>query len=238
MDKRFIKNTSEIQHLMQGKNKIMLPPVIINLQKDVDRREKMFEHLKTFSIDGFIFPAVEKVSIPAAMQPGENACCLSHAAVLKCYHQQLDPNCERIAWLVLEDDARFVMNPVNAIVWTLLNIRSDWSIISLGCYNGDAPVIEKDEYSLVTKTSWPHWGSHAYLVNPKHARRIYLEMSALQGPVDHILTTEIHEGRGFITRPALTYQETFPSSLRDGQVKNIKAISDMIVDDRDYLLTL
>ena len=216
----------------------MLPPVIINLAKDVDRRDKMINHLKNFGIDSLVFPAVEKISIPAAMQPGENACCLSHAAVLKCYQHQLDPNLERIAWLVLEDDTRFVINPVNAIIWTLLNIRGDWSIISLGCYNGEAPAIEENEYRLITKTSWPHWGSHAYLVNPRHARRICLEMSSLQMPVDHILSTEIHEGRGFITRPSLTYQETFPSSLRDGQVKNIKAITDLIIDDRDYLLSL
>lgn len=236
---RFLKNIADLQKLMHRGSKILPAPIIINLPKDKGRRDSIVNHLAQFGLELYILNAVQGVNLPVAgMTEPEIGCALSHAACLKHFNYDVDPKQESAAWLILEDDARFLVNPALVACWAVLTLRDDWSVIVLGSHNGARTPLEGDFYRMETKLDWVPWGSYAYLVNPRHGRRLCLEFSECMYPADHILIREIKEGRGYLLRPSVAYHETFSSNIREGAPSSRgKRDADLLPDDHQYLMT-
>lgn len=233
------RNIAEVSSPMTVGNYFVPPAVIINMEKDSVRLHDITKHLMSWGVNGIRLPAVENAKIPATnMSLGEIGCALSHAAALR--YMSFADNRKYLgckAWLILEDDCRFIMNPKMAVVWALANVPYDWSIISLGSYNKDRPPLKEKSYRLCTKFDWFPWGAHAYLVNPSHASRLMGSLSSCTAPVDHIFRTEFMTGKGFLLRPSIAYQEIYESNIADwGKRKSGKHHADLWEDDLKILV--
>lgn len=232
------RNIAEISSPLTPGNSFVPPAVIINMEKDKQRLQDITKHLMSWGVNGVRLSAVENVKIPAtSMSPGEIGCAMSHAAALRYMllaDNQKHLNCK--AWLILEDDCRFIMSPKMAVVWALANVPYDWSIISLGCYNKDRPQLKDKSYRLHTRFDWYPWGAHAYLVNPIHASRLMGALSSCTAPVDHIFRTEFATGKGFLLRPSIAYQEVYESNIASwGKRMSVKHHADLWEDDLKIL---
>jgi len=236
--KNIERNLLEIGNLLSPDNRMVPPPVVINLDKDKDRHRDIDKHLSELKIRYSRLAALNGVTLPATgLTVGETSCSLSHAAAVRYMilaDNQRYVNCK--AWLILEDDCRFLVNPRMALAWILANVPPDWSIVSLGSYNKDRPDLKDGQYRLHTKFSWVPYGSHAYLVNPTHAHRILGLFSSCTAPVDHILHSEFASGKGYLIRPSISYQELYPSNVADwGVRKSVKHHADLHEDDLKIL---
>lgn len=232
------RNLIDIGTLLSPNNSLIPSPVIINLDKDKDRYADISKHLSGFGIRHARLSAVSGISLPATgLTTGETSCSLSHAAALR--YMILSDNQKHMsckAWMILEDDCRFLVNPKIALAWILANAPQDWSLISLGSYNKDRPELKDDIYRLHTKINWVPYGSHAYIVNPTHAHRLMGLFSSCTAPVDHVLHAEFATGKGYLVRPSISYQELYPSNVADwGIRKSIKHHADLYEEDLKIL---
>jgi len=235
LERNMLEATSPIR---EG-NVLVPPAVIINLEKDQDRYVDLIEHLSAWNIHHIKLHAVENISLPAtSMSTAEISCSLSHAAAIR--YMMLTSNKQYMnckAWLIIEDDCRFLFNPRLAVMWALLNAPSDWSVISLGSYNKERPKLEHDSYKLYNKINWIPYGAHAYLVNPSHAARLLSIFSCCIMPVDTMLYEEFKSGRGFLIRPSVAYQEIYQSNVASWGIRNsAKKHADLFEEDLKLLL--
>lgn len=233
------RNILEVSSPLTQGNAAIPPAVIINMDKDKQRLDDIKEHFLMWGVHAARLPAIEGVNLPVTnMTTSEISCALSHASAMR-YMMLADGHkyMHSKAWLIVEDDCRFVMNPKMAIVWALMNVPYDWSIISLGSYNKDRPPLKDKAYRLYTGFEWYPWGAHAYLVNPTHASRLMGALSSCTAPVDHIFRAEFKTGKGFLMRPSVAYQEIYESNIADwGKRKSVKHHADLWEDDLKILI--
>lgn len=222
-------------------NKILAPPLVINLDKDTGRWNDIVEHFGSWNISPERFSAITnlklpEISLPPSMLESEYnvSCNMSHAAAsrYRLYRSNYP------FWLVVEDDCRFVEDPRKVIadcISTLASNNIDWSIISLGCYSYDRqskrPEIDYGTPLLCKPQGWYPWGAHAYLVNRAHAPKIISRWSACFYPADHLLLAEYATGEGYLRRPSIAYQEEYTSHSNGGDhSRSTKATADMSPD--------
>jgi len=211
----------KIQDLFTDNDPLFGPPIVINMDKDVDRWNDICHHFSQWGINLKRFSAISGVSLPALPESmSENSMavnlCLTHAAA----NRHCLINSERPMWLILEDDCRFVEDPRKTIVSLINNCQNnklDWSVVSLGCYSydwqGKRPPVDYEGPHGLHKfiVDWCPWGSHSYAVNRKYGMRIIEKMSSCIQPSDHVLIGEFNIGKGYLRRPSATYQEEYVS---------------------------
>lgn len=208
--------------MLTERDPLIGPPIVINADKDKKRWADICEHFSKWNIIPQRFPAVNGVKLPA-LPP--SMCESASAPSISLTHAAVSRYCslftQKKAWLVLEDDCRFVEDPRKVIISALnccAESNFDWSIISLGSFSydkqGKRPPISYDahNFTLCKPTAgWFPWGSHSYLVNRSSGLHISAQMSLCLYPSDHVLISEINSGKGLLRRPAATYQEEYPS---------------------------
>ena len=180
--------------------------LIISLDRTPERWERVkrdffnflgFKPKKISAVDGqnyvgdiaSLSPTAEESLIQRPMSKGEVACYLSHA---ECWKALLQSHEE---WaLVMEDDIHFVPNSQDIVA------SPDWipegvDIVQVGAYK------EQDERSLsLRKTLKPiagfelikmfypmSWGTQAYWINRRAAKKALEISDRILGPVDHFL---------------------------------------------------
>lgn len=224
--------------LLTEKDPVVGPPLVINMDSDVDRWKDLCEHLAQWNITPERFPAISGVKLPAlppsmSESPSSINLNLSHAAA--CRQRGLFE--KRPFWLILEDDCRFLRDPRECIVQVLNTCQEnnlDWSVVSLGCFSydwqGKRQEFDYNGPAMLQKpvTGWYPWGSHSYLVNKKYGHRIIEKMSSCMCPADHVLLWEMNRGNGYLRRPSASYQEEYQSYR--GGVATTKEAADMHPD--------
>jgi len=223
----------DFDKLLTPEDTIVGPPLVLNLAKDKDRWEDIIEHFAQWGIVPERFDAMSGVALPDLPRRMTNnyfaSLNLSHAAMSRRRYLYT----ENKFWLILEDDCRFLEDPRKIIFETLklaAKDQLDWSILSLGCYSfnkdvydgkvvpSDKPALQGDEISLVKPEGWFALGSHSYLVNRIHAKRVIGQMSTCLDPADRVLIEEYAKNeRGYLRRPSATYQEEYLSHSTQDQ---------------------
>ena len=218
-----------LDDLLTERDEIVGRPIVINLDKDTERWNDMCEHLSKWEITPERYPAVSGVklpSVPASMSEHECSVSLNltHAAVSRhCYMRT-----KKMFWLVLEDDCRFLKNPKEIVfetLETLFHNKTDWSVVSLGCFSYDnqakKPELNLNSTVLTQPAGWYPWGTHSYLMNREHSMSLAATWSLCVNPTDHLLIHEYNIKRGYLRRPSITYQEEYPS-YRGGRARTIE----------------
>ena len=225
----------EIDDILTERDPIFGKPIVINMDKDTQRWDDMVKHLAQWDIVPERMPAIHGIKLPCLSDEMKEHDVivnlnLSHAAVSR--HCLLEG--KRRAWLVLEDDCRFLKNPKKVLYDVMCGLggsKIDWSMISLGCFSYDnqavRPPYEEGGYSLVQPHTWYPWGAHSYVVNSAHAIRLVSALSSCFFPSDHLLIHEYTDSKlGFLLRPSITYQEEYVS-YRGSETANTKASADL-----------
>jgi GR25 family glycosyltransferase involved in LPS biosynthesis len=212
---------------------IIGPPIVINVSTDVGRMNSITFHLESYGINPIRLDAVTSCDVLPACELTryETNACLSHASANRfCHSSTREP---RPAWLILEDDCRFLGDPRDAIEWALKNLPKGWSVASLGCYSWEKPTLPAgSKRHLDNAPNWEPYGAHSYLVSAQHGPRLVGSFASCFEPPDWVLLREMKAGRGYLTRPSFTYQEEFPShGTPNGEIRETKWAADLTSDD-------
>ncbi|OZN25229.1 hypothetical protein CFY87_03490 [Actinobacillus seminis] len=181
---------------------------IINLKTSVDRRNYMIMLCQENQIDPIFIDAVygkdlseeyvasvyadtaAQQKIQRSLKRGEIGCALSHKAI---YEYMLIHNIEQA--LVLEDDVAFEKNFKEAIA-LIDKFPSHWDLVLLGHYADyigtkevQSPTSFWDQHKLndtfkLCRLSDYGYGTHAYLVNKKGAKKLLKAISPISMPID------------------------------------------------------
>jgi glycosyl transferase family 25 len=197
---------------------------LINLEKDVERRQAMDQRLSAAEIPYERFPALTANNLPNWLKPylldqlgnkpaelsdGEIGCYASHLSVMR---KSVE---EKATVLILEDDLQLPVN-FKHLIELCLNLKTPWDMIRLS--SGDKrPVIAigdlTPEYKVVEYLRVPP-NLGAYLVRPSGAEKFLSWPQSRWRPVDQDLRrpweNNVHT-IGIFPRPVLPNQ--FPSSI-------------------------
>lgn len=226
-------------------NDILEVPLIINLDKDVKRWNDICDHLSQWNIVPERFSAVHGIKLP---ENSLNFSMKEHGYTL---NLNLSHSCasryrlfysNKPFWLIMEDDCRFTENPKSTILNIIAHLelkKIDWSVVSLGCFSYENQAKSPDipsEYMLTQPHNWFPWGTHAYIVNRKHAARLIAEWGGCFYPPDHTLLSEYNKKNGFLLRPSLAYQEEYASYACDGNsIMSTKNSADIPQEIKDKI---
>jgi hypothetical protein len=221
------------EKLLSPEDPIVGPPIVINTASDNIRMSSLALHLENWGITPLRLEAVTSCEkLPAcALTKYEVNACLSHAAASRfCHASDRQP---RPAWLILEDDCRFLSDPREAVAWTLKNLPQKWSVASLGCYSWEKPSLPLNGMRhLDAAAGWEPYGAHSYLVSAQHGPRLIGSFASCVEPPDWVLMREMRAGRGYLVRPSFTFQDEFPShGTPNGEIRETKWAADLLPED-------
>ena len=194
---------------------------LINLERSVDRREKMQARLAALGLDYQIFPAVDgrqewqrlagqldvatfQRNVGRDVLPGEIGCYHSHIGVWR----EFLAGGEEVL-LVLEDDVVFGEDFIAALR-EAMRVREHWDFLKLNKIRVKQPISQgrvgpyRLNAYLGTAT-----GFGAYLIRRELVERVLPAMLPITRPIDHEFDRiHIHHFRHFGLEP-------FPSDVRD-----------------------
>lgn len=221
------------EKLLTPEDPIIGPPIVINVKSDDKRMNALAFHLERWGISPLRLEAVTMCdSLPAcSLTKYEINASLSHAAANR-FCSSSD-RMLRPAWMILEDDCRFLEDPRDAIAWALKNLPKGWSVASLGCYSWEKPPLPNDgTRHLDHATNWEPYGAHSYLVSSAHGPRLVGAFASCVEPPDWVLLREMRAGRGYLARPSFTFQEEFPShGTPNGEIRETRWAADLMPED-------
>lgn len=196
---------------------------VINLEKDIKRKEHMENLLNKYNLKYEIVKAVDgnklteqelnslridkEGSLKILKRPlkkSEIGCLLSHR---KIYEKILTENIQLA--LILEDDIFFEEDLIDFLKLEDILFPPKWEIILLGSHN-DGENIPLDpfkrkkifkKYEIGIPLFFPY-GTHGYLVNKKGAIKLYKNTEVIYKPIDHY-TGDLKEINMFIVSPVL-----------------------------------
>jgi glycosyl transferase family 25 len=204
---------------------------LINLDRSVDRREKMQARLAALGLDYRIFPAVDgrkewerlvrQLDVAAFQRnvgrdvlPGEIGCYHSHIGVWR----EFLAGGEAVL-LVLEDDVVFGKDFIAALQ-EALRVRKHWDFLKLNKIRAKQPIQQglvgpyRLNAYLGTAT-----GFGAYLIRRELVERVLPAMLPITRPIDHEFDRiHVHRFRHFGLEP-------FPSDVRDESQSTITGAS-------------
>lgn len=171
--------------------------LVISLERSIDRRARVQQELKNFSleweflnaVDGFVLKVLPKSYDQSKVKrlqgyeltPGEIGCYLSHMrAWEKCVEQNK-------TMLVLEDD--FVINgDLSNVFESLAQMDQKWSLVRLAAlYDVQHRVIDRCDGVELLQNKGDPVGAAAYVIKPSAAAQLIKHSSAIYEPVDHYL---------------------------------------------------
>lgn len=180
---------------------------VINLKKDIEKKEHMLKICKAFSLDCIFFDAIYGKSLSdeeinqfclknmsikyfgREMTRGEIGCLLSHKHI---YQTMIDENIEQA--LILEDDIEFC-DDIEKALHNIELFPKNWEVILLGHHSRAGRDIEtrasiwwkqhiSTKYTLV-RPSENGRGTYGYMINNRGARRLLNKLDQFYKPIDH-----------------------------------------------------
>ena len=178
-----------------------IPAYIINLRKDVKKREHMDRLCKKYNLNYHFIDAVYgkelsdneidevynlKDSIKhcrRALTKGEIGCALSH---LKIYRYMVENNIQQA--IIFEDDIE-IKDGFDDVVGSLEILPKDWELVLLG-YLPNFKIYKKSQKKInndfsIVRFANVVFGLHAYLINLKGAKRLLNQLTTIAEPIDH-----------------------------------------------------
>jgi len=192
---------------MTKNKKHNIPIFIVNLKKDIVKRESMEQQCRTLSlhcrfinaVDGAILeedlilqkysPIKAQVHIGRELSKGEIGCAFSHLSI---YRQMIEENIDKA--VVFEDDIK--IQPVFLKILEQIDILpKNWECILFGYHRGgidgkEATASLKWRKELVAhhklvRLGMLGYGTYAYIINLKGAKKILQKSETLIMPIDH-----------------------------------------------------
>lgn len=208
-----------------------LAVTLINLERSVDRREKMQARLAALGLDYEIFPAIDgrkewdrlvgdldveafQRNVGRDVLPGEIGCYFSHIGAWQRFLAGEDD-----VLLVLEDDVVFGEDFIPALN-EALRVRRHWDFLKLNKIRAKQPIAQGrvGRYRLNAYLGTAT-GFGAYLITREFAGRVLPAMLPITRPIDHELDRiHVHRFRHFGLEP-------FPSDVRDESQSTITGTS-------------
>lgn len=184
-----------------------LPVFIVNLKKDIEKREHMEKLCKKYSLNCRFFDAIygkclanEEINQVYAQKKAikyskkglslsEIGCALSHKYI---YQVMID---ERITQaLILEDDIEF-NGDIEEILNNLSLFPDNWETVLLGHHSHRSRDSETRASVWWSKQITPNYqlkrpseigyGTYGYLINERGAKKLYLKLDQIYKPIDH-----------------------------------------------------
>lgn len=169
-------------------------PLVINLDKRLDRLEQFDKQAKSL---GIIYERLQAVEASDACF----GCKLSHMAALSKYDSQVT--------FVFEDDAMFVDDFQNQFELAMANVPDDWDMLYLGAH-----LLKKEPYNQYWVRSLECSSTHAYAVRNGLAKRLIKQAMAMDGHTDVAFAALHGEIKAYAARPTLVYQGASYSDLQ------------------------
>ncbi len=223
--------------------------VVINLEKDVSKRERAKNILQTNNLDYSIFKAIYGNDLPENnllafkknasaffknkgkfLNGAEIGLYLSHVELLQWFvNSDLNVIC------VLEDDFDLVPNFKESLEEIEEKIVFfDFEILMIGhfLYRKDKGIsgffqnVKKGKFVSVKIPLEPNYGTHAYIITKEGAKKIINKFSQPLCPIDHVLgVSELYNIKRKITSIPIVYQsDLFESGIQTNNFKNQKKV--------------
>ena len=180
---------------------------VINLKRDIEKKEHMLKLCKAFSLNCHFIDAVYGKSLSEeeigkhyakkmatkysgrGMSRGEIGCLLSHKHI---YQTMIDEEIEQA--LILEDDCEFC-DDIEEVFDHMDLFPNNWEVILLGHKSNfgydtetKASIWWKQHISTKYKLIRPSdigYGTHGYLINNRGAKRLLGKLDQYYKPIDH-----------------------------------------------------
>lgn len=180
---------------------------VVNLKKDIEKKDHMLKLCKKFSLDCHFIDAVdgkllseEEISknydnekaikySRREMSRGEIGCLLSHKHI---YQKMINENIEQA--LILEDDIEFC-NDIRNVLYSIDLFPKNWEVILLGHHSYAARDTETQasiwwrqhistKFNLI-RPSEIGKGTYGYLINNRGAKKLLGTLDQYHKPIDH-----------------------------------------------------
>ncbi len=212
---------------------------VINLEKDIEKRERALQILNNEKLDAFVFKAIYGKELPEQdlltiqinaqsfskkknrnLNPAEIGLYLTHIKLLEWFlKSDLKTLC------VLEDDFDIVPNFQQCLTEIETKVDFfDFEILMIGHFLhrkdkgilGSFRNVKKGDNILIKTPLEPNYGTHAYVVTKVGAKKIIEKYSEPICPIDHILgICELFDIKRKITSKPIVFQsELFDSSIQ------------------------
>ena len=226
---------------------------VINLKKDIEKKEHMLKLCKTFSLNCHFIDAVygkllsaeeiskyyaKKMAIKYSergMSMGEIGCLLSHKNI---YQKMIDEKIEQA--LILEDDIEFC-NDIEKVFDNMDLFPKNWEIVLLGHHSHIARDVETKasiwwkqyitkKYKLI-RPSEIGKGTYGYLINNRGARKLLGTLDQFYKPIDHY-TGNDKEVNIYTINPAPIRVHTYLSDYKHSMDDRTNAQKKILAENR------
>lgn len=179
-------------------NEYFRNPVLINLDRRMDRLEQFDKQAKELGIEYRRFQAVE------ATDP-KLGCKLSHISALA--------SCKDQVAFIFEDDAIFVDGFLEAFEKAMQNVPDDWEMLYLGAH-----LLMSEKVNDYWVRSLESSSTHAYAVKVDLIPRLVKQAMAMDGHIDVAFASLHKQIKAYAARPTLVYQGASYSDLQGCEV--------------------
>jgi len=231
---------------------------VINLKKDIKKKEHMIKLCKMFFLDCNFFDAVygkflskeeihkhytikkSKKYSKKGMSLGEIGCLLSHKTI---YQKMIDENIKQA--LILEDDIEF-SNDIVKIFDSIDLFPKNWELMLLGHHSHAGRDIETwasiwwqqnitKEYKII-RPSEIGKGTYGYLINNRGAKKLLSKLDQYYKPIDHY-TGNDKEVNIYAISPAPIKIHADMSDNYHSMEDRTDAVKKMVADDKSSKLS-
>jgi len=233
---------------------------VVNLKKDIEKKEHMLKLCKTFSLNCHFIDAVygkslseeeinrhylkqkaNKYQHKSGLAPGEIGCLLSHKSI---YQMIISEDIKHA--LILEDDIEFD-NKVKEIINKLDLFPEDWEVVLLGHHSHTGRNIDTkaniwwkqyvSENYFLARPSEIGYGTYGYLINKRGAQRLLNKLDQYYKPIDHY-TGNDRELNVYTINPAVIKIHTDMSDYHHSMDDRKESVTKIIEENKTKILSL
>ncbi|KAF3981174.1 MAG: glycosyltransferase family 25 protein [Methylococcales symbiont of Hymedesmia sp. n. MRB-2018] len=208
--------------------KIKIPIFIINLKKQLNKKQHMEELCEKYNlavefidaVDGRLLSATEINSVYSEeqamknlrrpMTKGEIGCALSHKLI---YQKMIDDDIETA--LIFEDDIQFD-NALLSCLAEIDKLPKNWELMLLGHRGSSGYIQAKYSFWYSKKLNQTHrirrlaeaaYGSHGYYLNNRGARKLVQCLQLISRPIDHFTGVDKYVNSYAVQNPVIVSDE-------------------------------
>lgn len=232
---------------------------VVNLEKDIEKKEHMLKLCKAFSLNCHFIDAVYGKSLSEeeigkhyakematkylgrGLSRGEIGCLLSHKHI---YQIMIDEEIEQA--LILEDDCEF-SDDIEKVFDHMDLFPNNWELVLLGHKShlghdteARASIWWKQHISTKYKLIRPSdigYGTHGYLINNKGARKLLSKLDQYYKPIDHY-TGNDREINVYAISPVAIKLDSNMSQKNDSMDDRADTVKRMVADNKTKKLSL